>query len=146
NGQVAFQTTSAIQTRVFISSPLSIGSSCGTIFRWSTLTGMSKVVAVGDPTPVAARAVNFSCVTLTSPPNNSGQLAFIGQYSGDGVPISNYVGYQIPFLALSSVSGVFVAQPGGAIEEIVATNDTLPGATSATTRVPTISVPLNEAG
>jgi hypothetical protein len=121
-------------------------STCGTIYLWSPSGGLTKVVASGDAAPNTS--VKFSCVTLNSGPpsplNSSGQVAFTSP-SPFGAPLPCFLcdGSINPAIG---VNGVFLYSPGGAISEIAAANDTLPGQTQATTFVPNLSVPVNSLG
>ena len=75
--------------------------------------------------------------------NSSGQVAFTSPSPFPGLlpcPLCD-----IPNPAIG-VNGVFLYSPGGAISEIAAANDTLPGQTQATTFVPYLSVPVNSPG
>jgi hypothetical protein len=128
----------------------SIAGRCGAIYLWSPTTGSStKVVAVGDMAPAPNNTTPFSCVKLNaaapSPLNKSGQLAFS---SPSLFPNPLPCFFCDPPPVTPNVNGVFLSSPGGtgAISEIAAANDTLPGETQPTTFVPYLSVPVNSAG
>jgi hypothetical protein len=156
SGQVAFEAVGAntIASGIGVisfgsgsvnSAWLGFTSTCGTIYLWSPSGGLTKVVAAGDAVPNST--VKFSCVTLNSGPpsplNSSGQLAFTSP--SPFPPLLSCTLCGIPNPAIS-VNGVFLYSPGGAISEIAAANDTLPGQTQATTFVPNLSVPMNSPG
>jgi len=156
NGQVAFEAVGPNGGLAGISViPLGSGSvngawlgstsSCGTIYLWSPSGGLAKVVAAGDTAPNSS--TKFSCVTLNSGPpsplNKSGQLVFTSPSPFPGLLSCSLCGVPNP---AAGVNGVFLYSPGGAISEIAAANDTLPGQTQATAFVPYLSVPLNSAG
>jgi hypothetical protein len=154
SGQVAFETVGAnelsgVSIIVLGSGPTNaawseFSSACGTIYLWSPSGGLKKVAATGDTAPNSS--VAFSCVTLNSGPpsplNPSGQLIFSSP--------SPFPGLFCPLCGIpnpvAGVNGVFLYSPGGAISEIAAANDTLPGQTQATTFVPELSVPVNSPG
>ena len=156
NGQVAFEAVGPNGGLAGISViPLGSGSvngawlgstsNCGTIYLWSPSGGLAKVAAAGDTAPNSS--TKFSCVTLNSGPpsplNKSGQLVFTSPSPFPGLLSCSLCGVPNP---AAGVNGVFLYSPGGAISEIVAANDTLPGLTQATAFVPYLSVPLNSAG
>ena len=156
SGQVAFE---AVGPNVGVSgiSIISFGSgsnsawaegssTCGTIYLWSPSGGLTKVVASGDAAPNTS--LKFSCVTLNSGPpsplNQSGQLVFTSPSPFPPLPPCFLCDVLInPAIG---VNGVFLYSPGGAISEVAAANDTLPGQTQATTFVPNLSVPVNTPG
>lgn len=158
SGQIAFETTAANTLSAF-RSVIGFGGSgsvnqawlsgafpfCGTIYLWSPSGGLTEVVAAGDTAPNSS--LKFSCVTLNSGPpgplNSSGQLAFT---SPSPFPISLPCSLCDPINPAIGVNGVYLYSPGGAISEVVAANDTLPGQTQATTGVPYLSVPVNSSG
>jgi hypothetical protein len=156
SGQVAFEAVGAnrldfgISVIPFGSGSVNsawLGSSsiCGTIYLWSPSGGLKKVAAAGDTPPNST--VKFSCVTLNSGPpsplNSSGQLAFT---SPSPLPLLLPCPLCDPINPAIGVNGVFLYSPGGAITEIAAANDTLPGQTQATSFVPNLSVPVNSPG
>jgi len=156
NGQVAFEAAGAntIDSGISVipfgsgsvnSAWLGSSSLCGTIYLWSPSGGLTKVAAAGDTAPNSS--VKFSCVTLNSGPpsplNSSGQLAFT---SPSPLPLLLPCPLCDPINPAIGVNGVFLYSPGGAISEITAANDTLPGQTQATSFVPNLSVPVNSAG
>src|SRR6202035_1021450 len=155
SGQVAFETVGAITGLsgigiISFGSPTNSvwsesNSTCGTIYLWSPSGGLQKIVAAGDAAPNTS--VKFSCVTLNSgspsPLNSSGQVAFTSP-SPFGAPLP--CSLCDPFNPAIGMNGVFLYSPGGAITEIAAANDTLPGQTQATTFVPNLSVPVNSLG
>ncbi|HTC65467.1 MAG TPA: Ig-like domain-containing protein [Candidatus Saccharimonadales bacterium] len=120
---------------------------CGTIFVWSPSGVLTKVAAAGDSVPNSSS--KFSCVALNSQPpsplNHSGELTFLSSaplLSGSGCAFCGVP----PVSANLGVDGAYLYHPGGAITEIAAANDTLPGQTQATTFVPYLATPLNSAG
>jgi Bacterial Ig-like domain (group 3) len=153
-GQVAFKAVGAnalsgVSIIVLGSGPTNAAwseftSTCGTIYLWSPSGGLKKVAATGDTAPNSSIA--FTCVTLNSGPpsplNSSGQLAFNSPSTFPGLfcPLCD------PFSPAIGVNGAYLYSPGGAISEIAAANDTLPGQTQATTFVPELSVPVNSPG
>ena len=156
SGQVAFEAVgaNAIDSGISVisfgsgsvnSAWLGSSSICGTIYLWSPSGGLKKVAAAGDTPPNST--VKFSCVTLNSGPpsslNASGQVAFTSP-SPFGPPLPCSLSCINP--GVIRVNGVFLYSPGGAISEITAANDTLPGQTQATSFVPNLSVPVNSPG
>jgi hypothetical protein len=124
---------------------------CGAIYLWSPTTGSStKVVTTGDVAPIPNSTTPFSCVKLNaaapSPLNRNGQLAFS---SPSPLPLFSpcFLECFVPS-PTQEVNGVFLYNPmgTGAISEIAAANDTLPGETQPTTFVPYLSVPVNSVG
>src|SRR5579864_6981376 len=156
SGQVAFEAVGAntIDSGISVipfgsgsvnSAWLGSSSLCGTIYLWSPPGGLTKVAAAGDTAPNSS--VKFLCVTLNSGPpsplNSSGQVAFTSPSPFPPLLPCTLCGIPNPAIG---VNGVFLYSPGGAISEIAAANDTLPGQTQATTFVPNLSVPVNSPG
>jgi len=156
SGQVAFEAVGAntIDSGISVipfgsgsvnSAWLGSSSLCGTIYLWSPSGGLTKVAAAGDTAPNSS--VKFLCVTLNSGPpsplNSSGQVAFTSPSPFPPLLPCTLCGIPNPGIG---VNGVFLYSPGGAISEIAAANDTLPGQTQATTFVPNLSVPVNSPG
>jgi len=97
NGQAIFLgTTDTGRTGIFMASPF---------------TGLSKLVATGESSPVSGATyvtLSLSNVAVPSPLNDSGQVAFLGTLS-------------------NGQRGIFVHFPGAGVTTIAATGDAAPG-------------------